>query len=382
MAPNTRLTTKDACIMTTTQRQFVFIGTYTQVRADQPHRAESIYIYAFDPSSGTLHLHHIIHDAVNPSFLTLSNDRQHLFAVNEVTEFAGMVGGGLSAFTLDLAATHASFINAQPTRGTSPCYVTLDATERWALVANYGGGSVTVFPIADDGRLGEAAALMQNHGHSVNLARQEAPHAHCVIFDPTQQYILLADLGLDQIQLFRFDAGNGQLRPHSSVASAPGAGPRHLAFHPNQRYLYVVHELSATVGVYDYNADHGVLQHKQTIVTLPEDYGGPRWAADLHLTRSGHLLYVSNRAHNSITAFAVDPHDGQLTLIETVSSGGQTPRNFALDLTERFLLVANQDSSTLVVFQVDPGSGRLTQTASALSIPSPVCVNVISSMFL
>jgi 6-phosphogluconolactonase len=368
--------------MTTTQRQLVYIGTYTQANADQPHRAESIYIYAFDPSSGNLTLQHTIHDTVNPSFFTISQDRQHLFAVNEVPEFAGSVGGGISAFTLDPASTQASFINAQPTHGTYPCYVTLDATERWVLVANYGGGSVTVLPIAEDGRLGEAVALMQNHGHSVNLSRQEAPHAHCVIFDPTQQYTLLADLGMDQIQLFRFDAAHGQLTPHASVASERGAGPRHLEFHPNHRYLYVVNELSATVGVYDYDADNGVLQHKQTILALPDDYVGPRWAADIHITRSGHFLYVSNRAHNSIAAFAVDPHDGQLNLIETVSSGGQTPRNFALDLTESFLLVANQDSNNLIVFQVDKRSGRLTQTASALSIPSPVCVKVISSLFI
>jgi 6-phosphogluconolactonase len=365
--------------MTTTQHQLVYVGTYTRLSDDQPHRAESIYIYEFDASTGKLDFRNAVNAVINPSYLAISKDKQRLFAVNEATEFSGNAGGGVSSFTLNADSTQASFINAKPTHGTYPCYITLDSTERWALVANYGGGNVTVFPIADNGQLGDFAALIQNQGHSVNTSRQEAPHAHCVILDPSQRYVLVADLGIDQILIFRFDASNGQLTSHSFGAAEPGAGPRHLEFHPNGRYLYVINELNATVSVYDYDADNGTLKHQQTIASLPNDYTGARWAADIHITRSGQFLYVSNRAHNSITVFAVDSNNGQLTLVQTISCGGQTPRNFTLDLTDSFLLAANQESNNLVVFQIDKNSGRLTQTTTILSIPSPVCVKVISS---
>lgn len=365
--------------MTSEQRQLVYVGTYTQLSPDQPNRLESIYVYDFDSGSGKLDLRNVIQDVVNPSFLTVSKDRRHLFAVNELTEFAGVPGGGVSALSLNPES--ASFINAQPTYGSYPCYIMLDSTEKWALVANYGGGNITVLPIADDGSLGAATAVIQNQGQTGSQPQQDTPHAHCVMFAPDQQYVFVADLGLDQILIFRFDSVNGQLLPHTvpTVATEPGAGPRHLEFHPNGRYLYVSNELNSTIGVYDYDSGQGTLEHKQTISTLPYDFAGTNSVADIHVTRSGLFLYVSNRGHDSIAVFAVDPNEGTVRLVEIVSSGGQKPRNFALDLNDNFLLVAHQDSHNVIVFQMDNGTGHLTQTTNEISVPSPVCVRVVAS---
>jgi 6-phosphogluconolactonase len=364
--------------MTSEQRQLVYVGTYTQTGDGQPNRSESVYIYEFDSDSGKLDLRNVIHDVVNPSYLTISQDRRHLFAVNELAEFAGIPGGGVSAFSLNPESV--SFINAQPTHGSYPCYITLDSTEKWALIANYGGGNIIVLPISDDGSLGAATAVIQNHGDKGPHPQQDTPHAHCVTFDPDQRYAFVADLGLDQILIFRFDSTNGQLLPHTvpSIATEPGAGPRHLEFHPNGRYLYVSNELNSTVGVYDYDPVQGMLKHKQTISTVPHDFVGTNSVADIHITRAGLFLYVSNRGHDSIAVFAVDPNQGTLTLIETDSSGGKTPRNFALDLNDNFLLVANQNSHNLVIFQMDKSSGHLTETSHTLSIPSPVCVKIVA----
>jgi 6-phosphogluconolactonase len=364
--------------MTSEQQQLVYVGTYTQTGDGQPNRSESIYVYEIDGQTGNLELRNVIYDVVNPSYLTISQDRRRLFAVNELVEFAGFAGGGVSAFSLNPES--ASFINAQPTHGSYPCYITLDSTEKWALVANYGGGNITVLPITDDGQLGAAASIIQNQGHTGPHPQQDTPHAHCVIFDPGQQYAFVADLGLDQILIFRFDSTNGQLLPHMlpAVATEPGAGPRHLEFHPNGSYLYVSNELNSTIGVYDYDSDQGTLKHKQTISTLPHDFVGTNSVADIHITRSGLFLYLSNRGHDSIAVFAIDPDQGSLRPVETVSSGGQTPRNFALNLNDNFLLVANQNSHNLVVFQMDKNSGRLTPTPHTHSLPFPVCVKVVA----
>ncbi len=342
-------------------KQRVYVGTYTRRSEDQPHRPESIYICEFDANTGTLELRDVISNVPNPSYLAVSKDGNRLFAVNEESSFNDASGGGVSSIAI----------------GEAPCYITLDAAEKWALVANYTGGNLTVFPIMESGQLEEAAFIHQNHGHSVNTERQESAHAHCVIFDPEEHYVLAADLGMDQVQVFRFDPITGQLMLHSAVDVVPGAGPRHLLFHPNGRLLYVINELNFSIGVYDYAVETGKLLHKQTLSVLPDDFEGRRWGADIHITRSGKFLYASNRGYDCIATIAVSPQDGTLALIETVPSGGKTPRNFALDLTENYLLVAHQDSDSLIVFEIDQDTGRLTQTGNMLNVPLPVCLKVV-----
>jgi 6-phosphogluconolactonase len=357
--------------------------------SDRPDPSKSIYIYEFDPVTGALKPLNILVDVVNPSYLTISSDKRHLFAVNELLEFDGAPGGGVSSFTVTSELTEASFINSQPTHGGYPCYLTLDPTGHWLLVANYGAnqqingamGCLSVFPVAQDGRLGEATTVIQHPGPgtAAHPVRQTVPHSHSVIFDPQQKYVLAADLGLDQILIFKFDAATGQLTPNdvAAIDMETGAGPRHLEFHPNGHYLYVTYELKSAVGVYAYDAEHGTLRHLQTISMIPADFVAVNINAELHISRSGLFLYASNRGHDSIAVFAIDPATGLLSLIEIVPSGGQHPRNFAFDLTGNYLLVANRDDNNLIVFQVDQTTGRLTRTAETVSIPCPVFVKVI-----
>jgi 6-phosphogluconolactonase len=353
----------------TTQR--VYIGTYTQ--QGKSNRPEAIYRYELDASSGALHSLSAVKDIKNPSFLTFSQDYHFCYAVSEGD------GGQLNAFSVDATSGDLTFINQQPTQGSAPCYISVDAAGRWALVANYSSGSMAVFPINADGSLSPASTLIQNHGRGPNAKRQDGPHAHCAIFDPNEAYILLTDLGIDQIRVFRFDADSGHLTAQPPAAAVPGAGPRHLEFHPNGRWLYNTNELNSTVAAYTFDTDSGLLQAFQTISMLPDDFNGENIAADIHIDAAGRFLYASNRGHDSIAVFAIDADNGYLSLVEIVASGGRTPRNFAFDLSNAFLLVANQDSNNVVTFSVDSEGGRLTTTGHVVSVPSPVCVKVIES---
>jgi len=350
--------------------QQVYIGTYTQQK--KGHRAEAIYRYEFDASSGALHSLDAVTGVTNPSFLTFSQDRRFCYAVNEGD------GGQLNAFSVDAASGDLTFINQQPTQGSAPCYVSVHSSGRWALVANYSSGSMTVFPINADGSLAPASAVIQNHGRGPTSKRQDGPHAHCAIFAPDERYVLLTDLGIDQIRIFRFDADSGHLTAQPPASTAPGAGPRHLEFHPNGRWVYVTTELDSTVAVYAYDAEGGTLQPLQTISMLPDGLEGESTAADVHIDAAGRFLYASNRGHDSIAVFAIDANNGYLSLVEIVPCGGKTPRNFALDASGAYLLVANQDSDNVVTFRVDSESGRLTATGQITSVPLPVCVKVLS----
>ncbi len=367
--------------MTETTKQLLTIGTYTHHNDER--RTDGIHTYEFDPATGKLTFLSATQTAPNPSFLVVSPDSRFVYAVNEVGEFEGKHGGAISAYALDAATGTLTFLNSQSTRGEDPCYISIDPAGRWAFVANYSGGSIAVFPISGDGRVGEAVTFIQHEGHSgVDSERQDKAHAHSIILDPTGRFAVVADLGKDEILVYEFDFATGALTPHDPAAihAAPGAGPRHTGFHPNGRYFYAINELNSTVSVYDYDAEHGAFIGVQTISAIPE--GAPRisMAADLHITANGRFLYTSNRWHNSdnIAVFAIDPAKGRLTLVEIVSSGGLTPRNFAFDLTETYLFAENQDSSTVAVFRLDSETGRLTATGEVISVPSPVCIKVVA----
>ena len=271
--------------------QWIYVGAYTNL----PGGRDGITLYNFDPASGKLTFASAVSDVVNPSFLTVSADRRFLFAVNEVGSFAGQPGGGLSAYAIDPASGALTFLNTQPTHGADPCYVSTDRAGKWAFVANYSGGSLTIFPIHADGHLGEAVLVDQHHGHGVDPVRQDAPHVHSVILDPTERLLLVADLGLDQIMIHQFDHGTGKLIAHdpAAITTAPAAGPRHMAFHPNGRFFYQLNELNMMVGAYRYQ--DGSFAEIQTISTLPVDFHAENTAADLHLSADGRFLYASNR---------------------------------------------------------------------------------------
>lgn len=341
-------------------KQRVYVGTYST----REPASRGIYLYEFDSESGALSLIDAF-ASVDPSFLTISADGHFLYATNELGEFNGTNGGAVSAYAVD-AAGKLSLLNAQPTYGAHPCHITIDPSGKWALVSNYSGGNLTVFPIADDGRLGEPKVTQ--HG--------EGAHVHSAIFDPTGQLVLVADLGLDRIFVYRFDAATGNVTPHEQpwLQEAKGAGPRHTTFAPDGKTLYCINELDSTVSVYRFDAGSLRFEAVQTVAGTPDSYAGQKWSADIHVSKDGRWLYGSNRAHNTIVQFTIDAATGALSSPAWVPSGGEIPRNFAIDGTGGYLLVANQESGLIAPFSVDSATGKLTPTGQNVGLPFPVCV--------
>lgn len=355
------------------RKLWVFVGTYTR------RGSKGIYAFQLDLASGIPSPIFLAAETVNPSFLALHPTHRFLYAVGEVSETGGARTGAVHAFALDPATGKLSFLNSQPSKGAGPCHLVVDGEGRHVLVANYSGGSVAVLPILSDGRLGEATAFIQHQGRSVHPQRQTAPHAHSINVDPANRFAFVADLGLDQVLIYRFDPHRGTLAPNDPpfAATAPGAGPRHFAFHPNGRFAYVINELNSTITAFRYDASRGSLSEIQTLSTLPEGFSGENTTAEVQVHPSGRFLYGSNRGHDSIVLFAVDPETGLLQLVGHRSTQGRTPRHFGIDPTGTYLLAANQDSDTIVFFRIDPGTGQLQPTGQVVEVSMPVCVKMI-----
>ena len=349
----------------------LYVGTYTS------GKSEGIYVYRMDRATGKLMRFSSI-KSVNPSFLTIDKQKRYLYAVNEVGEYAGKPGGAVSAFAIDPASGNLRLLNEQATQGADPCYLGIDTRRRVLLVANYTGGSVSVLSVRADGTLEKVTDLQQHVGSSIK-EQQKGPHAHCVIFDPHERFVLTADLGIDKVMIYQLDRKTWKLNPAKQefVELAKGAGPRHLALHPSGDYLYVINELDSTMTSFKYDERYGALTLIETVSTLPADFTGTSYCADVHVSASGKFLYGSNRGHNSIVVFEIDPQTGKLKLIEHVSTEGDWPRNFTIDPTGAFLLVANQRSDNVVTFNIDKGTGRLTPTGNNEQIPSPVCLKFL-----
>lgn len=359
----------------TQQEMLLYVGTYTS------KGSKGIYVYRMNLLTGELKHLSTVEGIINPSFLTIDAGRRYLYAVNEVEDYAGKSSGAVSAFAIDKRTGNLKFLNQQSSQGGAPCYITLDRTGRFALVANYGGGSVSVLPVQADGSLGAASDVVQHKGASINPKRQASPHAHCVVLDDAGRYAYVADLGLDKVMIYRFDARQGKLVPNtqSSAATKPGAGPRHFTFHPSGRYAYVINELDSTLTAYSFDKKIGTLKEVQTVSTLPANFSGVNYCADVHVAPSGRFIYGSNRGHDSIVAFAIDKAIGRLNYVGHESTGGKTPRNFAIDPTGRWLLAANQNSDTIAVFRIDERAGKLTPTNRLTESPTPVCLKLIQA---
>lgn len=352
----------------------VYVGTYTS------GESRGIYTYRMDPAEGELKPVGSIR-ADNPSYLAIGAGRRFLYAVNEVTEFAGKPGGAVSAFSIDQRTGALKFENQEPSLGGAPCYISVDRKDKFVLVANYVGGNVAVLPLQRDGRLKGAADVEQHSGSGANRERQARPHAHSFILDPANRFAFAADLGTDKIMVYRFDGTNGRLAPNSPpwAQVKAGSGPRHFIFHPTGEYAYVINELDSTVTAFSYDKVRGVLTEIQTVSAVPAGFSGDNSCADIHLSPSGRFLYGSNRGHDSIVVFRIDENTGRLAHVEHVPTGGKTPRNFCIDPTGNFLLAANQRSNTIVTFRIDPSSGRLRPTDRITEVPSPVCLKMIPS---
>jgi len=348
----------------------VYLGTYTGTKS------QGIYVSRFDPETGRLTTAQLATEAKNPSFLALHPSGQFLYAVGEVENFGGARSGSVSAYRIDRASGKLTLLNEQPSGGTSPCHLAVDATAKCLLVANYGSGSIAALPIRGDGTLDQPSATIQHRGASVNPQRQAGPHAHFITTDPANRFAFCCDLGLDKVLIYRLDLNRASLVPNDppSVSVKPGAGPRHLAFHPNGRFAYVINEMGSTLTTFAYNPNRGELSELQTVSTLPKTFHDSNSCAEVQLHPSGNFVYASNRGHDSIAIFGVDSGTGKLTGIGHQPTQGKTPRHFALAPDGKWLLAENQDSDTLMVFHVDAGTGKLIPTAQPIPAPSPVCV--------
>jgi 6-phosphogluconolactonase len=349
---------------------FVYAGTYTG------GKSKGIYLLRFEPVTGQLIMVGLAAEIANPSFLALHPYKPWLYAVNEVDDFGGKKSGAVSAFAIEPGTNMLRLLNQQSSQGGGPCHLVVDRFGSNVLAANYTGGSVVVLPIQQDGRLGQATDVAQHRGSSVNKSRQESPHAHCVNLDPPNNFAAVADLGLDKVLIYRYAPMAGKLQPNNppSVSIKPGAGPRHFAFHPNNRFAYVINELNCTVTAFAYDPDAGTLREIQTVSTLLEEFKPGFSTAEVQIHPSGQFLYGSNRGHDSIAVFTIDPQSGRLTLLQNQHTEGKTPRNFSIDPSGRYLLAANEHSDTIVVFRIDQLTGRLTPNRTKADVPHPVCV--------
>ena len=350
--------------------QLAYVGTYTT-----DGRSEGIYRLRLDAASGALRIDGLAVKAANPSYLALHPNGRVLYAVNEVSEFRGEATGAVSAFAIAQKSGALTLINQQASQGKAPCYVSVDRTGAVVLVANYGGGSIATLPVRRGGGLEIARNVVKHAGTGGDPVRQSAPHAHCVVTDPDNRFVLAVDLGIDAVLTYRFDVRAAAITvAPSGAAMKPGAGPRHLAFHPSGRYVYVVNELDSTLAAYSYDAERGALAELQVTAASPGGTVADNHPADVRVAASGRFLYASNRGDDTIAVFAIDAATGHLTPVQQVPSGGKGPRNFSLDPTGRFLVAANQKSDNVVSFRVDPDTGRLTPTGSTIDLASPVCV--------
>jgi len=358
-------------------KYLLYVGTYTQEKSS----SKGIYAYRYDGATHELTPLGLAAETTNPSWVAIHPNGRFLYAVNEIQNYKGPNSGGVSAFSIDRSSGKLTFLNQVSSRGADPCYITVDVSGKYVLVANYTGGSIASFPISTDGKLGEATAFVQHTGHSINPKRQEAAHAHSIDLSPDERFAFVDDLGLDQLLTYKFDKGKGSLKPNNPPFAKldAGAGPRHFALHPSGQYAYVVSELASTVTAFSFASKAGTFNRIQTISALPEDFKGENDDAEIEVHPSGKFLYASNRGHDSIAVFSIDPAKGTLTAVEHTSTQGKTPRNFAIDPTGALLFAENQESDNIVVFRIDQNTGKLTATGKTLEVGQPVCIKFLKT---
>ncbi|MBN2295672.1 MAG: lactonase family protein [Pirellulales bacterium] len=359
----------------------IYIGTYTD------GDSKGIYRCELDLANGELSLCDLATEAVHPSFLAVHPSRPLLYSVNEIGDYEGKSSGAVSAFTIEAKTGRLNLLNRQPSLGAAPCYLSVDPSGIYLMVANYNGGSVACFPIREDGGLDEASTFVEHQGSSIHPTRQLGPHAHCIKPDPAGRFAFVPDLGQDKIVIYSLtEKGSGTfcakhpsgrwgkrcLTPFSSVDMKPGAGPRHIVFSKDARHAYVVNELSSTISAFRYDAQSGTLYPLAEISTLPEDFIGENTAAEIALHPSGRFLYASNRGHDSIAIFEIDPENGKPQVRGHQPSLGKGPRHFCITPAGEYLLTANQHSDNITVFAIDTDSGELCPTTTSLKVASPV----------
>jgi 6-phosphogluconolactonase len=336
-----------------------------------------IHAYTFDCTSGRLNPVRRTAGVENPFFLALSPNRKFLYSI-QAKQFGGMENEQVAAYAVVGRTGELRLLNRQSAGGTAACYLDVDRTGRALLVANYASGSVAALPVRADGSLAAHASFFQHRGSSVNPQRQKGPHPHCMVVSPDNKYAFAADLGTDRIVCYKLDPAAAGLTPHEppSAKAPPGAGPRHLAFHPNGKRAYVINELANSVTVFDYDPDSGTLAARQTVSTLPDGFTGTSYCADVKVTPNGRFLYGTNRGHDSVAAYRIGD-DGRLSLTAIEPSRGKGPQNLAITPDGAWLLCANMPGDNVAVFRIDPGTGRLKAAGEPVRQTRPSCIMLL-----
>jgi 6-phosphogluconolactonase len=354
-----------------TKENYLIVGTYTG------GKSEGIYVYKFNSEDGThKEVSHI--KASNPSFIVVSPDEKYVYAVNENAKDGH--GGDICAYSFNNENGTLTLLNQQPTGGDHPCYVDIDKTGKWVFAANYSSGSLSVLPVSADGSLGAATTHIAHTGSGANKKRQDKPHVHCTFISPDNKWLYVPDLGIDKVMIYGFDAATGKLTPGSQAfaKSEPGGGPRHITFHPNGKFAYVIEELSGQVVVYQYQK--GQLKLLQRTSTLPRGEKGFAGSADIHVSPDGKFLYASNRGDfNNIAMYKVDTKSGKLSIIGFQSTLGNAPRNFNFDPSGNYLLVGNQNNDEIVIFKRNLKTGLLIDSGHRIEVGKPVCLKWIAT---
>lgn len=358
-----------SAVATAAEKPFtVYVGTYTD------GTSRGIYRFTFDPATGSATEPVLAAEAQNPSFLALHPSGRFLYAVGEIDSFKGAKTGVVSAFAVDPTTGDLKLLNQQPSEGTDPTHLVVDGAGKNVLVANYGGGNVVVLPIATDGTLKPVSSNQHHQGSGPVKGRQEKPHAHGIYLDPSGRFALAPDLGADRVFVYRFDAAKGALEPHGAGSPEPGSGPRHLAFHPGGKTVYVINELTSTITVFAWDGARGALAPIQTVSCLAAGYSGTSWTAEVAVSPDGRFVYGSNRGDDSLAVFSVDPKTGTLTAKGQAPVGGKNPRHFTIDPTARYILVSHQGSGTVGVLKLDPATGMPSLFGAPLKIDKAVCL--------
>jgi len=359
-----------------TEHQYIFVGTYTQNQENENEKSKGIYLYQLNQKSGELSFVSTSPQTVNPSYLAVHPSKKWLYAVNEVGD--GEQKGYISTFGIDLDKKQLTFIDSVLSQGKYPCHISLDYSGKYAMVANYGSGTVALLSILPDGSLSESKSIHQ-HLRKMTDGPEVQPHAHMIVQGPGEQFVYSSDLGTDMVWVYKLDTALGQLElTLQHIPTSNGAGPRHIEFHPILNRAYVINELNGTIEAFETHQNFGKWSRLQTISTLAKNETGPASCADIHITPSGKYLYASNRGEiNNLAIYEIDQESGELKNIGYQAVGGKTPRNFVIDPSGTFLLVANQNSNNIVTFRIDNATGKLIETGKSVTVPSPVCLKFL-----
>ena len=347
---------------------WVYVGTNNR----PPGKSEGIYLFRLNTISGAITRVGVAAKMGDPGWQVISRDGKFLYSIGSIDNHHKSI---VAAFAIDPATGNLKFMNQQETNGNDTTHVDIDRARTCAVTANYNSGDLTVLPIGPDGSLKPLTAIIKHTGSSVNPDRQKHPYVHSSNFDPTGRWVLVADLGVDKVYIYRYDAASQSLSPADppTVAVPPGSGPRHLSFSPDGKFAYLINEMGGILIAYSWDAEVGRLTQLQIVSTLPKDYKGKNTSAEVRILPNQKFLYASNRGPDDVAIFAVNA-DGTLNLLGFESVQGKAPRDISIDPTGNFLFSANQDSDSVTVFRVDQQTGMLKQAGDALRVPRPIAV--------